>query len=325
MVTVRHVWRSLSQDRATVVIAILIAALGLGVSTAVFGVMDALLLRMPAGIQRVSEVQRAFILRPPRAGSEFVNAPFVSHLDLDDLAEALSDTDRIAGYAVRSVLIEIGGAVRHARVGIVTGDYFALLGVRSKRGHLLDPSSESTEGCGVVVSERLWGELVSENRESGAVRVGGRLLPISAVAAAPFRGADLIPLDAWIGLADAAALGLLPPLHHREAGYLAVLVRSSTGETSRVVARLSTAVRNLDEIYGVGGVDAERRVTVADLRHGSIESDSQVRGQLVAALAAVGCAVLVLACGNLVCVQVLRAQRREQELGTRIALERVMN
>src|SRR6516165_7482803 len=116
--------RVLRKSRVFCVVVVAMLALGIGVNTAVFGVVNAIIFRpLP-----VKDGARLEVIATFRAGTPTLGP--VSFRDLQDYRAATHEVfDDIAGYSVGFMgLAHTGGGAEHVLVGRVTGNYFSLLG-----------------------------------------------------------------------------------------------------------------------------------------------------------------------------------------------------
>ena len=128
--------RSLRQSPGFAVTAILTLALGVGANTAVFSVMNAVLLRsLP-----IADPQQVVNLRtsnPPRGTGTIDSQETFSYPVYDALrhqGDVLSDVIAIAGLSTDKVNVRIGAEPETAEADMVSGNFFSALGVKLARG-----------------------------------------------------------------------------------------------------------------------------------------------------------------------------------------------
>jgi putative ABC transport system permease protein len=140
---IKYAFRMLGKSPGFSVIAILTLALGIGANTAIFSVINELMLRpLP-----YSEPDRLF--RINRAGSSYV--------DLQDIAERSKSHEQIAGYREQSFDLTEGSDAERFPGALVTGSLFQLLGAKSSQGRLIHPSDDQPGGQRiVVVTNEFW-------------------------------------------------------------------------------------------------------------------------------------------------------------------------
>src|SRR5688572_14104600 len=160
--------RSLRRSPGFAITAILTLALGIGLSTAVFTVADALLLRrLP-----VADQDRLVVLSGQMPDRGIDNYP----LGLEDAREFARRSRTVSrsalfgyeGAAAKPVLD--GGELTRLRRALVSGDFFAVLGAEPVLGRMLRPEDDVRGAAPVMVlSHRAWQE-----RFGGAADVLGR-------------------------------------------------------------------------------------------------------------------------------------------------------
>ena len=180
--------RMLRKSPGFALAAIVTIALGIGVNTAVFSVVNAIVLRpLP-----VRDADRIVVIASQRASSRTLRG--VSFENLQDYRRASPDLfEDIAGYSVGFLgLAPIGSAPRRVLVTWVTGNYFSLLEVRPALGRVIriDEATPGRIDPVVVLGYSTW-----QRRFGGdpsvvgrSVMVNGRPCTIVGVAPADFPG-----------------------------------------------------------------------------------------------------------------------------------------
>jgi putative ABC transport system permease protein len=166
----RDAIRRLRQSPGFTAFAVVTMALGIGANTAIFSVVDALVLRsLP-----VAAPQRLFAL----STNASIRPAHFSYATLEHLRDRVNVLDGVMGYTGccgKSIVRESGGQ-RMVDRQFVTGEFFATLGIRPFRGRLLEPTDNEvapTGGPVAVVSYRYWTEHLGGRDEAV-----GTVLPI---------------------------------------------------------------------------------------------------------------------------------------------------
>ncbi len=132
----RYAFRMLGKNPGFSFIAILTLALGIGANTAIFSVINELMLRpLP-----YSEPDRLFRIK---AGSSYV--------DLQDIAERSHSHDEIAGYREQAFDLTEGEDAERFSGALVTGSLFQLLRAKSFQGRLIQPLDDQPGGARIIV------------------------------------------------------------------------------------------------------------------------------------------------------------------------------
>src|SRR5918993_774396 len=163
---IRYGFRGLLKRKGFAAIAVLTLALGIGANTAIFTLVNAVMLKsLP--VQKPEELvlfsdttsEGTSLLDGPRSG-EWVRFSYSSYEYLrkhnqsfQDIAALRSGTSRLS---VRRTDSQASAAAR-ASGHLVTGNYFSVLGVRAERGRVLTPEDDR-EGAqpAAVISHRYW-------------------------------------------------------------------------------------------------------------------------------------------------------------------------
>jgi predicted permease len=289
--------------------------LGIGFGTAMFGVVDTVLLR-PLPFVQPDRLVALWTSAPKDGLDRFrVSAFDYTHWrDEPGLFERLALTG-----SASATLTGVEGAVRLAGTR-VSEDYFPLLGVRPRVGRLLGSEDFLPSAAPVVVlSQALW-----VGRFGGDPAIVGRLITLDDEARTVI---GVLPRQ--VLPAEAQASGRLPfvsdeehfwvplklaqPLGHGHV--FGVLGRLRTGVTlAQARDRLAALARRLGEAFPETHAGAE--IVLAPLTE---EASGAVRSSLFMLMGAVGC-LFVVACVNVAHLLLLRAASREREIAVRASL-----
>jgi len=187
---IRYGFRTLRRSPAFTFVAVTTLALGIGANTAIFTLMDAVLLRLlpvhdPEALYQVTRQEGA---TPTRLDGTFTNVLWENLVAKQDVFSAIGAWGRTTFNLAR------GGAVQEAAGLWVTGNYFATLDMSPASGRLIQPADD-VRGCrGVaVLSYAFW-----QRRYGGAadaigrtIELNGRPYEIVGVAAQGFHGLDV--------------------------------------------------------------------------------------------------------------------------------------
>ena len=335
---VRYAVRSLTGRPAFALTVIATLAVGIGGNTAIFTLVDALLLRpLP-----VAHPEQLVIVGDPAAVNEnSVGSPvtdFVSFpLYRDVRARNTAFTDLYAAGWSGPIDVQIGSgtgtAAEQPHARLVTGNFFSVLGVFACAGRTFTAAEDQNPGQDpvAVLSYDYWqGRFGGSRAAIGSVmRVNGVPLTIIGVTPPGFRG-DVIgqPLDFWLPMMMAPAIQ--PGMNHlndRAWSWLAMMGRLKPGVTlekarQQIIAVEANAIRDNLSIRDLSQFEDALKtnpIHVVSGARGFSERRAEYGKALWVLMAAVGLVILVV-CANVSCLMLSRIAARRRELTVRIAL-----
>ena len=329
---VRYAVRRLGREPGFTLAAVLTLALGIGANTAIFSVVDALMLRrLP-----VREPDRLVLVTPGGERAAWTNPlweEFHRRQHVLDGVFAWStsgiDPTRGKGFDLSS-----GGVADLASGLWVSGDFFDVLGVQPALGRTLraadDVKGGGADGPVAVISDAFW-----QRRFAGSADVVGKRLSIEGV---PFTIVGVTPpgfLGPDVGAAFEVAipLGTLPlvarrdRLQQRSWWFLTVMGRLKPGQTAQgaaaALASLQPQLRDATRPSNMRPEDAANYLNTPIGVAPSPAGPSSIRDayqQPLSALMAVVALILLIACVNIANLLLARADARRHEVTLRLAL-----
>ncbi len=194
--------RTFRRSPAFTAAAVLSLALGIGVNTAIFTLINTLFLN-PLPVDRASELVAVYTV-DAKNSSPFGDLNQVSFPNYKDFRDTSTVFTGLAAYSFPNpVSALIGEAPEQVFCEMVTGNYFPVLGVKPARGRFLGPDDDRVPGASpvIVLSYNLW-----QRRFGGSSDVLGRTIalngtPFTIVGVGPegFHGVNsLFGPDGWV-------------------------------------------------------------------------------------------------------------------------------
>jgi putative ABC transport system permease protein len=306
--------RSLARVKGLTATVVITLALGIGANAAIFSVVRGVLLRPLAN----QDEDRLLYIRQTARGIGADNAAF-SVPEIVDLRARVKSITRFGDFSTIDFTMVGLGEPRVVRAGVVSGDYFPVMGLRPIAGRLIGPGDDGPEAAGVVVlTHRFWsGPLASDPGVIGkVVRLGERSATIIGV---------VEPSVPYPSQTEIIANVVTSPHHldatmvhgrvHRMTELFGRLAPGATIEQARV--ELETAHQTmLQEHAEAYPRNADFGIEVRKLKD---QITAPARTVLLILLAA-SALVFVIACSNVANLILARAVRREGELAVRASL-----
>lgn len=337
----RYALRTLRKSPVFTAVAVLTLALGIGANTAIFSLINAVMLRL-LPVQHPEQL--VLLTDPSQSGvaadtTEHGVRSILSYPEFEELRSQntvfsgliaaqseVSDSDVFQGIntAARSV---------KAHTELVSGDFFRVLGVQPIMGRVFTSAEDQAPGRNpvAVASYGYWQRAFAGNPQivGSTIRVGQGIFQIVGVTPPGFRGILVgSNADLWFPITMQAQV--LPGRNYlkpRDTLWLQVMGRLAPGMSRKAAeAGINTifhqSLRNLAGALPTQRQRQEMMNEKIELRPGS-RGASELRGEfsdpLILLMAMVG-VVLLIACANIANLMLARANGRQREIGVRLAL-----
>jgi len=318
----RYAARGMRRSPGFTAVAVASLALGIGANTAIFSLVDALMLRwLP-----VRDPQS--LLKVKFSGPiESLSYPVVRVLD--EQKEIFSG---VAGYNGWTFAVGPSGAIRNVRGALVTGSYYETLGLNPALGRLLAPEDDRPGAPAVaVITDGYWSRQFSRDPAAvgQSIRIGGAPVTIVGVTPAGFTGitvgtiADITMPAAALPLIKPEEVGLLGPGN----SWLRVVARLQEGiSLPQARARLAAVWPAVSQraISPAWTLDRKKGVTAAviEIQPGGTGSTylRDLFGKPLLVLMGVVALVLLIACANVANLLLARSAARQREIAIRLAI-----
>jgi putative ABC transport system permease protein len=343
MHNLRFAFRNLARTPLLSAVAILSLALGIGANTAMFSLLEQIILR-PLPVANPGQLVN-LLATGPKSGSNSTNQSgggdsIFSNPMFRDLEKEASQPQSswvgLAGHRGFGVNLAYKGQTASLSGNFVTGGYFPTLGVQPALGRLLSPQDDLKPGADrwVVLSHAYWTEKFNRGAEilNQSVLVNGVPMTVIGVSAAGFRGTTLGATPAVyvpMSMREALTPGW-KGLENRRSYWMYVFGRIKPGVTmAKAEAEMNTRFRAIIQEVELplqkGASEkgkkafAEKRLLLEPGEHGQSSLTKEAETPLLLLLAITGF-VLLIACANIANLLLARAANRSKEFAIRLAI-----
>jgi putative ABC transport system permease protein len=318
---IRYGVRMLMRNPGFMIVAIVTLALGIGANTAIFSMVDGILLR-PLPVQ--GPAQLTVLAYQQQKGNIQTQFSVAAYRDIrSQSSEVFSD---VFAYQVGLDGLSVDGKADRIMTNYVSGNFFPALGIKPELGRFILPSEGETLGADpvMVLSYSYW-----KTRFGGDPAIVGRKVsvdghPITIVGVAP-RG--FVGISPFLSIQGFLPLGMLEIggtpddfMTNRQFRNLPVLgrLRPGTG-LQEAQASVSVIGRRLSQQYPEAEKDLSLQV-YPELRARPQPDPSNTLLVISGLFLSLTALVLLLACVNVANILLVRATMREREMAIRAAL-----
>jgi putative ABC transport system permease protein len=300
----RYGFRMLWKNRVYAVVSLITLAVGIGASTAIFSVVNGVLLR-PLPYPKPEQIVRVWEANAKGRRMQFADP------NLEDVRAQVHSLQGMAAMRSGETTVSVGNAPDRVRVASVSADFFSVIGVQPLLGRLFVPEEQRFGAApAVLVSHSFWQRQLHETRDLASIKftVSNNPAVIVGVLPAGFH----FPEDSQVWMP-------------RE---LDVRLPSRTAHNWQVVARIRDGV-SLEQARADASAVArrisqdnrldEKQMTDVILLPLKDALTTDVQPALLILLGVAGLLLLV-ACANVMNLSLAQASARSDELAIRVAL-----
>jgi len=306
---IRYALRQLRQSPGFAALAVLTLALGIGANTAMFTVVESVMLR-PLPYQHSDRM----VYIGPAEGDSFQSTSWVTYRDVREQAQKL---ENVALFSEDVGVVQGKDGSTSVVTPGVTPNIFKLLGVKPLQGRTFTEEEGQPGGPqAVLLSEGLWKQAFNGDPEIAGktIRVNGKPRTVVGVMPAGFRFPETMGTDLYKGL-WLPVQATTEMQKDRGSHFFYIVAGLKPGVTrAQGQAELAAIAQHIHQIDPEKGKDIAFRIaSYQEMLTGS------VREVFLALVVALGL-VLLIACGNVANLLIARCLGRQQEFAVRAAL-----
>ncbi len=324
---VRYALRTFRNNPTFTAVAILSLGLGIGANTAIFSLINTLLIR-PLPVPHPERLRIIQLNR--RTGKPLFSLTYPLFESLKSHNQSFSELFAWSGHSFQ---IKSGADMVHVDGVLASGEYFPALGVLPIAGRIFtaadDHSTGGKDGPVAVISERFWDR---QFRRSSSV-IGNNLtldhvaFTIIGVMPATFFGADVdAQPDIWVPLTMASRVDDPGCINSRSCWWLQTMARLKDGvtaEQAKAAVQVASPSILRESLPEWGEADKKRflswKVDSSSGEQGWSSLRRQFSNPLAVLMTLVGL-VLLIACANMANLLMARGMARHREIGVRLAM-----
>ena len=318
---VRYTARLMRKSPGFSVCVVALLGLGIGLNSAIFTLLDALLLR-PLPVKKPAELVRLVQISPNLGARSYF-----TYNTYRALLRSASSFTSVFGYQDLNVAVREASGARLVRCQIVTGSFFTALGVNPLYGRVLNPDDElhAADSLPVVLSYGYWMRHFGGDPSviSRRLAVQDRTFVIAGVMPESFHGVQVettpeirVPLIAGNQLLNDAEVNSYTKLGYDLVGRLrpgVTVERAQTEAESIVNSALADEFHNLDNYWRTGQFQLQAIANGVSLLRPKFSS-------ALILLMGGGALLLLMVCANIGGLLLARTGARRGEIAVRLAI-----
>ena len=313
---IRYSFRSLLKSPGLTLAAILSLGLGIGANTTIFTWVQAVLFRPIALAADPSTIRIAAMENREGQSRSWSYPNYVGFRDRARMIDVVAQDDRTFNIAVDDTAERAWG-------GMVSGNYFDVMGIRPAAGRFFTAKDDVTPGGHpvAVLSYSLWQRRFAGDPSMVGKQVTINNTPITIIGIAPegFIGSFLgVATAAWVPMAMQKEMMGGDTMNQRGNGWFQTIVRLKPGVSpQQAQAEASSIMTQLEQEYP--DFNEGRRLRIVQTWEAPFGAGT-VLAPLLGVLSILVALVLVIACANVANLLLSRAVSRRREVAVRLSL-----
>ncbi len=312
IVDVRYGLRQLRRSPGFTAVAVITLALGIGTNTAIFSVVNTVLLT-PVHAPEPNRVV-AFITTSRRGSSSSFKFPNASEIKFNLWREQTSVFQDVSGYRLDSLILTGDDQPQQARAIFVTADYFRLFGLPIAQGRTFTAEEEHPNGGSVVIlSDAFWKRAFGADSQivGKIISLSGSSYEVIGVMAGGVQTETLEPPDIWMPFP-------IDPNSNNQVHYFQAVGRLKPRVTIDMAnAQLQRTTQEFRRKFPHALSTSRRETFIVQPMQDVLGKD--VRSSLLILTGAVSF-VLLIACANVANLLLVKGAGRRREIAIRIAV-----
>ena len=316
MADVRYAIRSLLKNPGLTLAAVVSLALGIGANTTIFTWVQAILFRPIPMAADPGSIRVAAMENRDGANRAWSYPNFKDFRERATLMDIVAQDDQTFNVAA-------GDTAQRDWGGMVSGNYFQVMGVHAAMGRLFTPQDDVTPGGHpvVVISYAYWDRRFGRDPSIVGRQVTVNNTPMTIIGVAPegFLGAfGGISTALWAPIMMQREMMGGDRLNARGSGWFQALVRLKPGvSAAQAQAEATTIMSQLEQEYR--DINDGRRLRIVQMWDAPFGA-ATVMKPLLTILMALVALVLVIACANVANLLLSKAVSRRREIAVRLSL-----